>query len=324
VSTDTVCRFFERPYPSANAVLLLGPKPILVDPGFGSDVADLHRLLATAVTPAVHAEDLAMVINTHYHSDHVGGNHALQSAHGLQIAAHAHEAAMVNRRDPNACAAEWLRQPVESYTVAISLSDGDVVDTGSARWHVVHTPGHTAGHISLFEPTSGVLVAGDTVHASDVGWLNPALEGADSLLRSLDSLARIEALRPRLAFSGHGTAMTEPMAAIKAARARLSRWLTDSEAAAWHAAKRILAFALMIEGGIAADELHSYFADSPWARDIATHILATPVDAFRESLVDQMLKAGGISWRNDRLVANTPHTPTDPSWPLSPTRPSDW
>ena len=313
--------FFERPYPSANGVLLHGPAPVLVDPGFGSDVGDLMKWLsANGVQP----EALTLVVNTHYHSDHVGGNHALQTAYGVNIAAHPADAELINRRDPTACAAEWLRQPVESYTVNQPLRDGDCIDTGAGVWRVLHTPGHTVGHISLFQRETGVLIAGDTAHSNDVGWLNPFIEGDNSLAQSIESLKRLAASNARVAFSGHGSTIGEPATAIASGLRRLNRWVTDPEGAAWHAAKRILAYALMIEGGIPRNSLDAYLAAAPWAADFARTTFSMTSDRFAKTLLDSMLASGSIAWREDRLVASSPHTPTVPTWPRSPVVPSRW
>src|SRR5690625_636992 len=63
--------FFERYYPSANMILIKDRSPTLIDTGFGSDVQDTERLIKDAdVSP----EELHLIVNTHYHSDHVGGN----------------------------------------------------------------------------------------------------------------------------------------------------------------------------------------------------------------------------------------------------------
>lgn len=313
--------FFERPYPSANAVVLLGPAPVLVDPGFGSDVP---QLLAWLGANEVNAAELACVVNTHYHSDHVGGNHVLQQQYECKVAAHAHDAAIVNGRHIDACAARWLRQPVEAYVVNRSLNEGDTVDTGAAEWRVLHSPGHTHGHISLFEPRTGVLIVGDAVHAADVGWLNPTLEGADCLARSIDTIDRLRALAPALALSGHGPAIGEPDKAFHSARRRFERWVADPEASAWHAAKRILAYAAMIEGGIDRDNLMPYLTVSPWIHDFARVPFGTTPAAFAKTLLEDMLRSGGVVWREGRLVATALHTPQDPSWPRTPSLPSHW
>ena len=318
---DSEAVLFERPYPSANAVLLPGAAPVLVDPGFGSDVPALTAWLGGIGTPPEH---LASVVNTHYHSDHVGGNHALQREYGLDIAAHAVEADAVNRRDPEVCAATWLRQPVEAYRVHRPIGEGDTVDTGTLVWIVLHTPGHTDGHISLYEPRSRVLVGGDVVHATDVGWLHPYRESTDCLDQSLDSLDRIASLRPRLILSGHGPAITDPELALARARARLERWVVDPEGMAWHAAKRIFAYALMIEHGLARDAIASYLEASPWFRDIAAAPFSMTPDAWVSPLLDEMIRSGAAEWRADRLVACGHHIPPAPAWARTPTKPADW
>jgi glyoxylase-like metal-dependent hydrolase (beta-lactamase superfamily II) len=63
-----------------------------------------------------HTSDLALVVNTHWHADHVGGNATLQAA-GAGIAAGAADAAALARRAPSCCVAEYLDQPVAAYTV---------------------------------------------------------------------------------------------------------------------------------------------------------------------------------------------------------------
>ena len=137
------------------------------------------------------------MVNTHYHSDHVGGNAGLQGTYGVPVAAHRWEAEVVNRRDPEACSAEWLDQPVEPYWVDLSLSEGDEIDAGNVRLRVLHTPGYTLGYISLWEPKERVLILGDAAHADDVGWINPYREGTGAIERAAESVGRRhrEALR---------------------------------------------------------------------------------------------------------------------------------
>src|SRR3712207_1346562 len=85
-------RFFRRTFPSANMVLVLGrgaERPILFDSGFGADLDETERLLREAGVPP---ERLALLVNSHYHCDHAGGNGGLQARHGLPVAAHRWEA----------------------------------------------------------------------------------------------------------------------------------------------------------------------------------------------------------------------------------------
>jgi hydroxyacylglutathione hydrolase len=113
--------FFHGAHPGANAALLHGCRPVLVDSGFGSRTeALLVWLRRQGVAPA----RLALLVNTHHHSNHVGGNFLFHQL-GVPIAAHAVGAVLVNARDPQACSAAWLRQPVPPYAVARPLDEGD-------------------------------------------------------------------------------------------------------------------------------------------------------------------------------------------------------
>lgn len=316
-----LCAFFERPYPSANAVLLRGERPILVDSGFGSDVAELETWLRTQ---GVSPQRLALVVNTHHHSDHVGGNHVLQERYALLVAAHPCEADLVNRHDPEACVAAWLRQPVESYRVDRELREGDVLDTGGVTWQVLHTPGHTLGHLSLYAPKGRVLIVGDAVHLGDVGWLNPYREGVNALGRALETLERLSSLDVRLAFPGHGPALQHSTDVLAAGRARLEAWRAAPEKVAWHACKRIFAFALMIEGGLAEAEVEAYLLDSPWLQDHAAHAFGLEPHAFVPLLLREMVRSGAAGWQDGRLLARGEHRTPQPGWARGATTPGQW
>lgn len=86
----------QRPFPDANLLYLDGTHPALADSGFVGHAEDTAALVHRR-TP-----DLHLVVNTHWHSDHVGGNAVLQGG-GAGIAASALDAAAINCRDPGCC-----------------------------------------------------------------------------------------------------------------------------------------------------------------------------------------------------------------------------
>lgn len=314
-------RFRRGAHPGANSVLLTGPRPVLVDSGFGTQADALENWLrAQDAAPAA----LALVVNTHHHSDHVGGNHRLQSRHGVPVAAHALEAAAVNAGAPDACGARWLDQAVEPYRVARALDEGDVIDTGALSWRVLHTPGHTGGHISLHAPEARALVLGDVLHADDVGWLAPLRAGAAAIRAARATVERLAGLDARIAWSGHGPPIDDPPAAFAAALRRLDRWIADPERAAWHACKRILSSALMIAGGVAEAELTPFLLRLPWFRDHAEQAFGLTPEGFVAPLLEEMLRSGAARWRDHRLEAAAAHDPVPPGWPPGPARPADW
>jgi hydroxyacylglutathione hydrolase len=314
-------RFVERPFPSSNMVVIAGDEPVLVDAGYGSDLARTEGLLAErGIGPA----DLSLVVNTHHHSDHVGGNAGLQGRHDTPVAAHRWEAEMVNRRDPEACSAWWLDQPVEPYRVDVPLSDGDEIVAGGVRLEVLHTPGHTLGHLSLWEPEERVLILGDAAHSDDVAWINPYREGAGAIGRAMESVERLAGHKARWACSGHGPAIVEPERALAAARQRYEGWLERPESAAWHACKRIAAYALMIRDGLAEGEATDHFASRPWAADFARHAFDADPREFARALIEELLRSGAARRSGGRLVAGAPHNRPPPDWHPAYPWPGNW
>lgn len=313
--------FLRRIFPSANMVLVKGERPVLFDSGFGGDIAETKHVLRQSGCPP---EEITLIVNSHYHCDHAGGNGPLQSEYGTPIAAHRWEARLVNRRDREACTAEWLRQPIEPYTVTRYLSDGDQIETGGARLEVVETPGHTLGHISLYSPAERVLLGGDLFHPDDVAWINVFREGVGAIIRAIESLEKLSKLKIDWAASGHGEPITDPRTTIDAARQRYEKWLEDPDRIAWHACKRIFAYALMLEDGMEEAEISAYLPGAPWFVDFSRHALATEPQDFVQPLVEEMLRSNAAEWRNEKLIALAPYNVPPLDWPTGPSKPKDW
>ena len=319
MSADGSVGFFQRSFPSANAVLLRGPRPVLVDGGFGSDVS---ALLAWLHEQDVPPERLSLLVNTHFDCDHAGANHAVSEQYGVPIATHRIEAAMVNARDPEACRARYLHQPVEPYRVDWAMAAGDRIDTGLTRWVVVDTPGHTVGHISLHAPEHGLLVTGDAVHSDDLGWVDATrpdlLDAAEATTRRLAELGAV------LAWSGHGPVTTDPARAIDTAARRLDGWRHQPERMAWHGAKRVFAYDLMVEDGMDEADVAPFLLASPWFAAYADAVFKTTPTDLIAPLLAEMLRSRAAFWQRGRLVAGAPFNPPPLGWARAVTEPSRW
>ncbi|MFL0364897.1 MBL fold metallo-hydrolase [Pseudobacillus sp. 179-B 2D1 NHS] len=313
--------FFQRKFPSANMVLIKDQLPILIDTGFGSDAEETEQLVREA---GILPEELHLVVNTHYHSDHVGGNFYLQKNYGTTIAAHKWDAGLINSCDREACSAEWLDQPVEPYQVNIKLSNNDEIHTGSRTLKVLHTPGHTLGHISLYEPEEEILICGDLFHKNDIGWLNIFREGVASIQRSMESLDRLSKLQIQHAYSGHGPRIDNPLVAIDAARTRLDKWIKAPEKVAWHACKRIFAFTLIMKNGLAKEEIDNDLLRCGWFQDFARYSFQLRPEEFIQILLDEMIRSGAACWHNNYLIASAPYQAPPVKWMNRNIKPKDW
>ena len=115
-------------------------------------------------------------------------------------------------RDSYGAVQQWLHVIDESRVIPVD--DGDTLWLGGRPLEAMVTPGHAAGHLSLWEPTSSRLLSGDHLLPSITP--NPLVEldhesdllRRRSLVEYLDSLARFETLNPDVVLPGHGPAFT--------------------------------------------------------------------------------------------------------------------
>jgi glyoxylase-like metal-dependent hydrolase (beta-lactamase superfamily II) len=109
--------------------------------------------------------DLRLIVNTHGHFDHVGGNKPLKEATGAPILIHSGDAPLLAHLADSA--AVWGMRVEDSPAPDRLLEDGDEINFGNITLKVIHTPGHSPGGIALFTP--GHLFVGDTLFAGSIG-----------------------------------------------------------------------------------------------------------------------------------------------------------
>lgn len=174
------------------------------------------RILAALAAAAGDGAALRSIVLTHQHRDHAGSVAAVARATGAPVAVHVADAAPV--RDGLVPAIGRMdgplggllgrltpSLPLEATPVARELGDGDRVG-GDGGLRVVHTPGHTPGHVSLLlERDGGVLFVGDAA-ANLFGRLGRPFVATDREAVAA-SLARIAGLDFEVAVFGHGRAI---------------------------------------------------------------------------------------------------------------------
>lgn len=174
----------------------------------------------------------------------------------------------------------------------------------------LHSRAHS-GHLSLWQPDERLLVVGDALSDYDVGWVNTALDGPYAAATALTSLQRLLDLSPRVLLPAHGPIPADTASALTAATRRAQRLVDDPDGAVWYGARRILAYALMIRGGIPTAQVEAYLHQRAWLID-AARLLDQAPDALATELVQSMLRNGSIIIRQGRIHAATRHAPVTP------------
>jgi glyoxylase-like metal-dependent hydrolase (beta-lactamase superfamily II) len=203
--------------------IVRGAITALVDTGvFGTPTNDVAPALASL---GLSLSDVDLVVNTHGHMDHLGGNSELKDA-GAEIALHRADQPLADSNEFHAqrlrelypvVDADHLRPSREAMTMRLLgravgvdrlLDDGDVVDLGAdVKLTVVHTPGHTGGSVCYYWEAAGMLFTGDSIQARGVhaGGL-PIVEDPANYA---ESVKRARAISPSVLAMGHGFAGPE-------------------------------------------------------------------------------------------------------------------
>jgi glyoxylase-like metal-dependent hydrolase (beta-lactamase superfamily II) len=166
---------------------------IVIDPGDEiekiTEVLERHQLKVKAI------------VITHAHIDHVAGAHKLRASTGAPVYMNERDTELLNALDTQA---KWLGvNTPQRVEIDAAAGDGSVIRLGPAEFHVLHTPGHTQGSLSLWIPEENKVIAGDTLFRDSIGRTDLPGGNTRQILSSIKTRL-FELPDQTVVFPGHG------------------------------------------------------------------------------------------------------------------------
>lgn len=295
----------ERGWLSSNNILIQsmdGPSA-LVDSGYASHAEQTVSLVRSALV----GETLDLLLNTHLHSDHCGGNALLQSSYSaLRTFIPPGQATAVSDWDPVALTYEPTGQACLPFAFQGLLHPGSIIQLGAMEWQIHAAQGHDPHSIILFQAEHRILISADALWENGFGVVFPELEGIDAFDEVAGTLDLIERLDPMIIIPGHGSVFNDVTAALFRARSRLSSFVENPARHKRHALKVLLKFKLLEWRKVQISTLHQWCQQTPYTAQLLTESISSPLalgtaTQFVDALISELEYIGALRVEGDTV-----------------------
>jgi glyoxylase-like metal-dependent hydrolase (beta-lactamase superfamily II) len=287
-----------RDWLNANHVLFLGGEEnVLVDAGYVTHAHTTVRLVRERLGDRA----LHRLVNTHCHSDHMGGNAAVQRAFGCPIWIPEGEARLIETWDTQALWIDYAGQRAERFGFDATVRPGDRLRMGDLDWDTIAAPGHDMGAVMFWNAGHRILVSGDALWQRGFGIVLPGEGWRNRLAAARATLERIRALDPRVVIPGHGEPFGDAGTAVDRCLARIEAFEADESKLAWHVLKVMLSFALLDLGSLDEVSLPEYLASVPLYREYDRAWFRVGLERLARKLADDLARSGAVVRRAGRI-----------------------
>lgn len=296
-------RVIVRGWLNCNQVVLRAPGAnVLVDSGYCTHAGRTLEL----VGEALEGEPLAGLVNTHCHSDHMGGNAAVAARYDCGVTVPAGEVRHLVPWTPQSVWMEQFDQQAVPFEFHDTLAAGQAFEAAGLHWQAHAAPGHDMDALVYFEPENCILISGDALWEHGMGFVWPEEGPNPHIAAAFETLDAIEALAPAVVIPGHGAPFAEVTRALDTARSRLAAFDGDPVKGARYAAKALFVYALLDKGSMAVADVPAYLGRVPCHVRLAERFLRlSPQDMAGWMLAD-LARSGAIRVADGRAWPTMP------------------
>jgi len=291
---------FERGWLSSNNILCVdADRTVLTDSGYATHAAQTVELC----TAVLEERPLDFLLNTHLHSDHCGGNAALQDSYPkLTTLIPPGQASLVASWDEDGLTYAPTGQSCPRFTFDGLITPGSSFSMAAAEWEIHAATGHDPNSVILFDPSSHTLISADALWENGFGIVFPELEGEQAFADVGATLDMIEKLAPHWVVPGHGPVFRYDTDVMTRARRRLAAFEINPQRHARHAAKVLLKFKLLELQQVGYEDLLSWAGSISYFQLIREKFFpSTPMNAWVADLTEDLIRSGAAAKRESRI-----------------------
>jgi glyoxylase-like metal-dependent hydrolase (beta-lactamase superfamily II) len=295
-------RVFERGWLSSNNVLLVDDAcAALIDTGYATHAPQTVAL----VRQALGTRPLDLIVNTHLHSDHCGGNALLQATWPCRTVIPASEADAVRDWNEARLTFRATGQNCERFGFTGTIAPGAQLRLGALDWDVLGAPGHDPHSLMLYCAGERILISADALWENGFGVIFPELEGESGFAEEQAVLEAIAKLDVRLVIPGHGAPFTNVEQALERAFSRLAWLRADPARNAKNALKVLIVFKLLEVRAMRFDTLLHMLDDAAVMRAAASMLKPRGEwPALVKEIVEELAARNGpLEVDGERIVA---------------------
>ena len=260
---DLGIHVFERGWLSSNNVLCVGTgNHTLVDTGYVDHAAQTLELVESVLM-----RSLTAIVNTHLHSDHCGGNSALQRRFPeVETWVPAPSFDAVQQWDGDALTYAVTGQSCPPFSATHNYQAGDLLRMGDHDWRAYPAMGHDPDAMLLFQAEHRILISGDALWGNGLGVMFPELDEVDAFDAALETLDHIKTLAPLVVIPGHGAVFTDVADAIGRAERRIKQWQNAPDSHYLYGLKVLVKFKLLSAQQMTMTDLIAWAERTPYLR----------------------------------------------------------
>jgi glyoxylase-like metal-dependent hydrolase (beta-lactamase superfamily II) len=296
--------FIQRGWFNSNHILMTGEAGVvLVDTGHRQDVAETLRLIVAAgVDPA----SIRLIVNTHCHWDHCGGNETIRVLSGAKVIMSEKTADLFHTNDRRAMWLDYFGAEMAMLTADFTLRDGDEIELAGLPFQVLAAPGHAPDAVALFQLEQRLLICADALlENGDCGILNTAVHGPHILDEAIATLEKFAQLDAAIALPGHGNIITDVPGSIALLQRRLASFQEEPARMAWHLLRRVFMTYLMMVQPICRHDLIAHALQAPWLQDYAPQCSLDP-EPLAQQILDEFIQRHLAREEEGMLVSLVP------------------